>query len=272
MLEDEYNDVVTSYKDSIVANIGHNGVVILTNLIPKMAELFGDNASEGDQIVSPADTKSALVRLKTVFLGELLQCWLICIMLYYKLILANLNILISVHSIDFVKTICTQRPVCLQLDDLQWADPVSLDLISLLVTDISLYNFMIVGTYRDNNEEDMSSLLKTLTTIKDQGKAYSTIQLDNLTLDNVSDIASSSLSLEKDQVGDLANALYESTLGNPFYVQTSLQMLKRKKMLAVSPLTSKWTWDIDKVTNELLLSSKLFCSCTYVIFVMYCLS
>ena len=193
-------------------------------------------------------------------------------MLYYKLILANLNILISVHCLDFVKTICTQRPVCLQLDDLQWADPVSLDLISLLVTDISLYNFMIVGTYRDNNEEDMSSLLKTLTTIKDQGKAYTTIQLDNLTLDNVSDIASSSLSLEKDQVGDLANALYEFTLGNPFYVQTSIQMLKRKEILAVSPLTSKWTWDIDKVTNELLLSSKLFCSCTYVIFVMYCLS
>ena len=84
MLEDENNDVVTSYKDSIVANIGHNGVVILTNLIPKMAELFGDNASEGDQIVSPADTKSALVRLKTVFLGELLQCWLICI--YYAIL------------------------------------------------------------------------------------------------------------------------------------------------------------------------------------------
>jgi predicted ATPase len=56
---------------------------------------------------------------------------------------------------QFVKAICTaQRPMILFLDDLQWADPLSMELLSSLVLDRTLQHFLLVGVFRSKSDDD----------------------------------------------------------------------------------------------------------------------
>ncbi len=62
--------------------------------------------------------------------------------------------------VTFFKMLATsEHPLIIALDDLQWADSASFDLITALFTDPSLKYLLLVGTYRDNEISSKHGLL-----------------------------------------------------------------------------------------------------------------
>lgn len=62
--------------------------------------------------------------------------------------------------VTFFKMLATsEHPLIVALDDLQWADSASFDLITALFTDPSLKYLLLVGTYRDNEITTKHGLL-----------------------------------------------------------------------------------------------------------------
>src|SRR5712672_3531298 len=60
-----------------------------------------------------------------------------------------------------------EHPLALFLDDLQWLDAATLELLERLITDPDVRHLMLVGAYRDNEVSPAHPLLRTLDAIRD---------------------------------------------------------------------------------------------------------
>jgi len=63
----------------------------------------------------------------------------------------------------------TEHPLALFLDDLQWLDAATLDLLEHLVTHAEVRHLLLVGAYRDNEVGPAHPLLRTLEAIREAG-------------------------------------------------------------------------------------------------------
>src|SRR5205823_5558648 len=67
--------------------------------------------------------------------------------------------------------------LALFLDDLQWLDPATLDLLEDLLTRSDLQHLMLIGAYRDNEVDAMHPLVRKLEAIKNAGATIEEITL-----------------------------------------------------------------------------------------------
>ena len=64
---------------------------------------------------------------------------------------------------------CKAHPCVLFLDDLQWADEMTLDVIRMIMTDPDVHHFLFIGAYRDNEVNLSHPLTEKLNDLKEQG-------------------------------------------------------------------------------------------------------
>src|SRR4029450_6945594 len=72
------------------------------------------------------------------------------------------------------------HPLALFLDDLQWLDAATLDLLEDLLTRSELQHLMLIGAYRDNEVNAAHPLLRKLDAIKSAGGKVEEITLGPL--------------------------------------------------------------------------------------------
>ena len=186
----------------------------------------------------------------------------------------------------FLRAFTSQdHPLVLFLDDLQWADMASLELIKMIITDNEIHHFLLIGAYRDNeiDKNDLFSFI--IDDIKKTGTPVTGIHLGPLDKETVNDFISFFLRLGKDTTADLSALVHTKTNGNPFFVNQFIKTLYEKEKLKPSYYTHSnssagWTWDIreiesmkvtdnvvnlmaDKITTLPLETSELLktCSC-----------
>src|SRR5262249_15377894 len=70
-----------------------------------------------------------------------------------------------------------EHPLALFLDDLQWLDTATLDLLEDLLTRSDLQHLMLIGAYRDNEVEASDPLARKLEAIKNGGGKIEAITL-----------------------------------------------------------------------------------------------
>lgn len=139
-----------------------------------------------------------------------------------------------------------EHPLVLFLDDLQWADSPTLNLIKLMMTDIENHNLFFIGAYRDNEVNKSHPLMRTLDEIQVLNPIRS-ISLQPLHVNHVNDLISDSLKSSQAQTFPLTNLVYGKTNGNPFFVTMFLKTLYQEKLIKFIVDDGKWNWDIDKI-------------------------
>jgi len=115
--------------------------------------------------------------------------------------------------------------VVLVLDDLQWADPGSLLLLTHLAASDLASHLLVVGTFRDSELARAEGLRAALAVLHRQ-PGLSRIDLDGLDDAGVVALleAVAGYVLRDDEI-DLAHAVHRETDGNPFFVTQVLQHL-----------------------------------------------
>ena len=78
-----------------------------------------------------------------------------------------------------------EHPLALFLDDLQWLDAATLDLLEHLVTHPDVRRLMLVGAYRDNEVDPAHPLIRTLEAIRNAGARVEEIVLTPLHLEDI---------------------------------------------------------------------------------------
>jgi predicted ATPase/signal transduction histidine kinase len=139
------------------------------------------------------------------------------------------------------------HPLALFLDDLQWLDVATLDLIETLLTGSDLRHLMLIGAYRHNEVDAEHPLTRRLMAFRDSGAPIHEISLGPLTRMGVEQLALDSIRCELAQVAPLAQLLHEKTGGNPFFLVQFLHALCAEELLAFDHDTARWSWDLGRI-------------------------
>jgi PAS domain S-box-containing protein len=154
---------------------------------------------------------------------------------------------------NFIKTIAQpEHPLVIFIDDWQWADPASLNLFKLLLSDTNLQSLLLIGAYRNNEVDPTHPFMLALEELRQTEVAINTIQLHNLSREHVQAVIADTLSSGAIAAGstelqELSGLIYEKTLGNAFFVNEFLRSLYADGLLQFDFGTSSWSYDIAKI-------------------------
>jgi PAS domain S-box-containing protein len=202
------------WRDALRDAISRNGQLIV-NLIPELELIIGKQSS-----VTDLPPQEAQVRFQTTFRRFLRV---------------------------FAKP---EHPLALFLDDLQWLDAATLQLLEHLITDPEVCNLMLVGAYRDNEVSPAHPLARTLTAIGDAGAKVHRVVLNPLTLLDVGHLVADSLRCTQKLAEPLAGLIYEKTGGNPFFAIQFFTMLAEEELLEFDAKARTWTWDLARIKDK----------------------
>jgi predicted ATPase/class 3 adenylate cyclase/tRNA A-37 threonylcarbamoyl transferase component Bud32 len=150
----------------------------------------------------------------------------------------------------WLSVLCTeQHPIVLFIDDLQWADSSSLDLLETLMLKKDNH-FFCIGAYRDNEVSSAHPLSITLNDIREIGVRLDSIHLDNLSLNNLEELLQDSLLIDRKHVKSLAELVHQKTRGNAFFVVQFLKNLAEKSLLNFNFKQRQWEWDINEIKKQ----------------------
>ncbi|MGK0289148.1 MAG: putative ATPase/GAF domain-containing protein, partial [bacterium] len=139
-----------------------------------------------------------------------------------------------------------EHPLVIFLDDLQWADLPTLNLLELLMTDPDCHYLYFIGAYRDNEVDDSHALIKTLKEIQKK-RTIENIFLQPLTLEHVNTLTSETLGCEPSTSLSLAELVYQKTNGNPFFMTMFLTTLYQEKLLYFVQNDGCWKWNLQEI-------------------------
>ena len=139
-----------------------------------------------------------------------------------------------------------EHPLALFLDDLQWLDRASLDLLRNLVIHEDGMHLLLVGAYRDNEVGSTHPLRVTLAAVR-EAATVGEVHVTSLDREDVRALIADALHYRRDQIDPLADVVYEKTAGNPFFVIQFLHELAGEGCLAFDASSGTWTWDLTQI-------------------------
>lgn len=153
---------------------------------------------------------------------------------------------------QFLHTLCSRdRVIALFLDDLQWADSATLNLLEAVLCDVALNHLLLIGAYRDNQVDSQHPLSVALRDIQSKGGQLTTVTLTPLTLADVVRLLADTLSADRAQLTALARLIVQKTAGNPLFVRQFLLDLQHEGLITQVPSTEvervRWEWDLDAI-------------------------
>ena len=141
-----------------------------------------------------------------------------------------------------------EHPVVVFLDDLQWTDRSSLQLLRLMAGDPGLRHLLLVGAYRDRDVDESHPLTATLQELQTRS-VVCLLPLTSLKQHNVAQWITGTLQCEPERSQSLAELVYRKTSGNPFFVKAFLQSLYDEGLLRLSSPVG-WQWDLEQIQRE----------------------
>ena len=140
-----------------------------------------------------------------------------------------------------------EHPLVIFLDDLQWADRASLQLIENLFLQSDISYLFFIGAYRDNEVSETHPLNNVLGKIEKDIGNINRISLNPLGLKEVNQLISDTLARGKERTMPLAELVFKKTSGNPFFVNQFLKTLHYENILFMNFQKGEWQWDVDKI-------------------------
>jgi predicted ATPase/class 3 adenylate cyclase len=139
------------------------------------------------------------------------------------------------------------RTCCLLLDDVQWADEGSLEVLRLVLGDTSIANLMVIATYRLGTGDD--ALGERLASLAGEGCEQTRIELAGLDEEALAQLIAATLFSPVDAARSLAQVLHARTAGNPFFVTQLLTLLHQEGLLAFDAEAGHWQWDMGAIVE-----------------------
>ncbi|MGD1701862.1 trifunctional serine/threonine-protein kinase/ATP-binding protein/sensor histidine kinase [Dapis sp. BLCC M229] len=207
----ESDGELQEWKTKILEAVGSNGQVMI-EVIPELERIIGSQPPVPDLSGSAAQNRFNLVMGK------------------------------------FVRVFTAQHhPLVIFLDDLQWADSASLNLLKLLIAETETGYLLVLGAYRDNEVFPAHPLMLTLDEIQKQGANLNTLTLDPLSALDINYLVADTLFCEGEVARPLSQLVYEKTQGNPFFTTQFLRGLHGEGCITFDLDAGYWQCNLTQV-------------------------
>ena len=134
------------------------------------------------------------------------------------------------------------------LDDWQWCDPPSLELVKSVVKN-QINGLLFLFAFRGNEVQGRHpfSLFKAEA---EKIPGYHHILVESLDMRLVNQMVSTALGTNVAETSELSGLIYEKTGGNPFYVKQFINSLYQRELLKYNFDDHQWQWDTRKISEE----------------------
>lgn len=157
----------------------------------------------------------------------------------------------------FLKTASQKQPLVVVLDDLQWADLPSLQLLRFVTRELDGTRLMLLGTYRDVELNRQHPLVETLGELTRE-RLFQRLRLQGLAREDVARLIEITSGKTADQ--GLVEAVHSQTEGNALFVTEIVRMLEQEGELSTGAMSGSaqgedkdsWTIRIPEGVREVI--------------------
>src|SRR5262249_4382264 len=142
------------------------------------------------------------------------------------------------------------HPLALFLDDLQWLDEATLELVEDILVHPEPQHLFLVGAYRDNEVDAVHPLMRKLAAIRESGAVIEHIVLDPLSGDALTEWIADALHCPVEAAQPVAELIHDKTAGNPFFVNQFIRELVEDDLIVFEPGDASWRWDLDAIRSK----------------------
>jgi PAS domain S-box-containing protein len=140
-----------------------------------------------------------------------------------------------------------EHPLALFLDDLQWLDAATLDMLADILTQADVRQLLVIGAYRDNEVNSAHPLMHRLDAIRKAGALVQEISLAPLAQGDLERLVVDTLSCTAPVAAPLARLVHEKTGGNPFFAIQFISALAEEGLLRFDHDAVRWRWELDRL-------------------------
>ena len=205
----ESDEQLQTWKTKILAAVGESGQVLI-DVIPELENIIGKQLPATELSGSAAQNRFNLLLPK------------------------------------FVQVFTSEaHPLVMFLDDLQWSDSASLNLLKLLMQDTGY--LLILGAYRDNEVSPVHRFILTVDEMVKAGATVNTITLSALRESDMNQLVADTLNCDLSLAKPLTKLVYQKTQGNPFFATQFLKALHDDNLISFDWEIQHWQCDIGQV-------------------------
>lgn len=152
-------------------------------------------------------------------------------------------------------------PIVLVLDDLQWADIPSLEMLETVMADREV-KIMAIGIYRSNEVDDTHTLVSSMRDMKKQALEsqlfdFPQITVGNLEIEAIVKFLNDLLSTTDSKIMGLASLCQKKTQGNVFFLIHFLKHLYSNGLLQYSFGSMSWNWNESEIEEKTAASDNV---------------
>ncbi|SFL12624.1 Predicted ATPase [Paenibacillus sp. 1_12] len=207
----EHSDKLVLWKEQLIQALGTNGAVI-ADVIPELRQIIG--MIPPAEVLLPIESQN---RLQLAFR-------------------------------QFVQVVASkEHPLVIFLDDIQWADPASLQLLEVIMTDPQIEYLFFIGAYRDHEVSNSHPTAIQMDKLLKSGLSVHTIQLSPVPLAELNRMVADTLYCEVQESWDLAAALFRKSSGNPFFFKLLFESTYKEQFLTFDACDHLWKWNMERI-------------------------
>ena len=205
---------LSEWRDALLDALGPNGKLIV-NLVPELQLIVGEPQPVPDLLQQDAQRRFQFVFRR--FIGVFAR---------------------------------PEHPLALFLDDLQWLDSATLDLIEDLLSQPDVRHLMLIGAYRNNEVNSSHPLMRKLDAIRKAGAPVQEIVLGPLASEDLAQLIADALHCDPERATALAGLIHEKTAGNPFFAIQFVSALVEEGLLTFDHREGRWSWDLNNIRGK----------------------
>jgi PAS domain S-box-containing protein len=199
------------WRESLEEALGPNGQIIV-NLIPELEIIIGPQPPAAELSAQDAANRFQMVFRK--FIGVFARA---------------------------------EHPLALFLDDLQWLDMATLQLLQYLMLEPQVRHVLFVGAFRDNEVTNAHPLSRTIEDIRKADRPVEDVVLSPLSIVDIGHLIEDAIHCPPGEASSLTRLVFEKTGGNPFFAIQFLTELAEEKLVVFDSESGAWRWNIEQI-------------------------
>lgn len=134
-----------------------------------------------------------------------------------------------------------EHPLVLFIDDLQWADQLSLSVLDSIARSDELDHLLVIAAYRDNEVDALHRVSTLREALRSSGRDIHELHLRPLADHDIKRLLVETLHQTDEAVAPLVELIAEKSGGNPFFITQLLQSMVAGRQLEC--VGGAWRWD-----------------------------